>query len=274
MINRYGINTNPTPPTNSDENAAAQNSAVAQVTNTTQTPQTTSMRDERMLLASDVTVGDVEQLLEEIRNPPSSTQSATIDLHSPRQSIITRLNNTQIVQCSGYDFREMNNCCAEYSLCALATLLKSRVQFNLGHYRTRNQQPSLIDAIHPEMILCVGNQGQPDFSAWFASLEESQHYLVRRGTQAGDGHHFVLTCVNGDWFAIDTSSSAPIQLTLQNRLFMENCRRLFDPGRGINWGRRYNEYCLFYVPVAAPTLAQLCEHLREQRRTQFQYPFQ
>ncbi|MGL4735628.1 MAG: hypothetical protein ACRCWB_11225 [Enterovibrio sp.] len=269
MINRNGINNNSIPPTTGDENAADPNSAVVQVTNTAQTPQSTDIPDRRMLLASGVTVDDIEALLAQASS--LKYDSAHLALQQRRAA---HLHSEQIAQHSGYDFRQMDNCCAEHSLCALAVLLGSQVQFNLGHYQPRNHQPSLIDAIHPEMILCVGNQGQPDFSAWFASLKPSQHYLVRQGTQAGGGHHLILTYINGDWFAIDTSSSEPIQLTLQNQLFMENCRRLFDPGRGINWGGSYEEYCLFYAPVDALTLAQLCEHLREQRRTQFQYPFQ
>ncbi|MGL5335732.1 MAG: hypothetical protein ACRC9R_06250, partial [Enterovibrio sp.] len=104
-----------------------------------------------------------------------------------------------------------------------------------------------------------------------ASLDNTQHYLLRRGTQVGSGHHFVLTYADNEWFAIDTSSRSPIQLTQNGQALLDSCRLLFSPeDERIIWGGGFNEYSVLYTPVDVNTLALLNAHLREQRRQQHQ----
>lgn len=171
----------------------------------------------------------------------------------------------------GNDFRTLRNCCGEHSMCALAYLLGGQVQFDIGNYNNTGNDPiSLMDVISPQDILCVGNNGAPNYSAWFHSLDSRKHYLVRVGAQLGDGHHLVLTNNQGSWYAINTSSNLPILLFTQNgQVLTGNCHSLFDgPRRDVPWGGRFTDYCIMYAPVDINLLHILIQHLRQQRSNQ------
>ncbi|MGL5336479.1 MAG: hypothetical protein ACRC9R_10120, partial [Enterovibrio sp.] len=186
-----------------------------------------------------------------------------------RPSPFERLHSDQIALYNdGINFRRRFNCSAEYCLSALAFLLQSQVHFDLAHYGQINLPANLIDGLPAGAILRIGDQGAPDFSAWLTSLDNNQHYLVRRGAQAGLARHVVLTYANGDWYAIDASSITPIPLTQNGQLLLENCRLLFDPERGRRWGRGANNHHILYTPINVAALATLNAHLKEQRRRQ------
>ncbi|MGL5335059.1 MAG: FHA domain-containing protein, partial [Enterovibrio sp.] len=235
-------------------------------TNTMEEPATTDIVGAEMLLADDLTVSGVEALLAEARLLLEGNYTPA------PPGPLERLHSRQIARYNGgNDFRRRFNCCAEYSLSALALLLQHPVYFELTHYRFMNQSASLMDQFAPGSVLFIGNQGEPDWDAWLASLDNTQHYLLRRGTQVGSGHHFVLTYADNEWFAIDTSSRYPIQLTQNGQALLASCRLLFNPEDDeVIWGGGFAEYSILYAPVNIGTLARLNAYLREQRRQQHQ----
>ncbi|MGL5336221.1 MAG: hypothetical protein ACRC9R_08790 [Enterovibrio sp.] len=301
-----------------DENNGNNNNIVVQATNTGETLQTASL-GAGMLLADDVSLGEVGALLQEARElaldagrrpadsnildgvPPlqgfepeqnrDALQQREQDLIVLRQlrqqrrhvqstttqqlpSAMTRLSSGAISSHNGgHDFRVLQNCCGEHSLSALACLLGGQVRFDISNYGRENEPISLMDAISPQDLFCVGNNGAPNYQAWFSSLDSRIPYLLRIGTQLGEGHHLVLTNYQGSWYAIDTSSDLPILLVTQNgQVLTGNCHSLFDePRRGIPWGGRFTDYCIMYSPVDIHLLQTLLQHLRQQRnQTRYQ----
>ncbi|MGL5335131.1 MAG: hypothetical protein ACRC9R_03140, partial [Enterovibrio sp.] len=265
------MNNNPRPRVDAvdgdDHSENEEDLAIQAAANSVELPLTMDVNSSGMHLADGLTDDSVENLLAEADVWLEAAQFL------PRQPLgpLEHLHSDQIALYNdGVNFRRRFNCCAEHSLSALAVLLQSSVDFDLGIYGLMNLATSLMDGFPPELVTCIGAQGAPDFGAWLTSLDNTQHYLLRRGTQSGTGHHSVLTHVNGDWHVIDTSSMTPIALTRNGQLLMENCRRLFTPDRGMNWGRGFREYSILCAPVNAAILPELNRHLRLQRLEQYE----
>ncbi|MGL5335659.1 MAG: hypothetical protein ACRC9R_05885 [Enterovibrio sp.] len=232
---------------------------VQAATNTTDLLQTMGEAGANALPAAAGAI-EANPILEGIPPLPVRLQEKFRHLHSLRIADYNR----------GFDFRWRFNCCAEYCLSALALLLGSRVEFEHNHYEERNFPLNLMDHIAYQDVKCIGSLETFDFHEWLTSLDKDQHYLVRSGTQMGAGHYAVLTCVEGDWCAISSSSSSPVVLSENDQTVLENCCSLFCPKDGAAWGDGVADHSILFTPVNTNVLADLNQQVIRQRQRQYQ----